>query len=357
MRMTRKEVFNGREGLLSEKLESAALTGRIRLAGTGFYEDLIGGGILLLLSLVPLAATSFWTEILGGFFIYAIFALSLDIAWGHSGILSFGHAAYFGLGAYTTALVLKHFHYPMVHFAALGVAVGLPAAVAMLLGVFLFYSRVTGVYFTIVTLMVTLIFELIAKTWYFVGSMNGIGGIPSFTVSIPGLPEYVLSGTAELFYLNLGVLVLCLIVLRKVVNSPLGKVLSAIKTNEERTQSFGYDTAFLKTVVFGLSAALAGLAGGLYATFANFVAPTLLGLMFSTEVIIWVAVGGRGALLGPVLGALTVNYLKFVVSDISETAWPIIMGIFFLLVVFFFPNGLVGSARKLFAGAFRRGDR
>jgi ABC-type branched-subunit amino acid transport system permease subunit len=139
----------------------------------------------------------------------------------------------------------------------------------------------------------------------------------------------------------------CYLLCRSLVRSPFGLVMAAVKDNEERTEFFGYDTASIKTVVFMISAGLAGFAGALYAHFSGFVSPPLFGLIFSTDVIVWVAVGGRGTLAGAFVGALVVNLLKAFISDVLEVLWLVIIGGFFIVTVFFFPDGIVGTARRL----------
>jgi urea transport system permease protein len=303
-------------------------------------------GALAVLGL-PLVAGDYYVELVAQALVFGIFALSLDLMWGYTGVLNFGHAASFGLGGYLVALLARDV--TAFDSAPLGylLAALAPAALAAGLGYFLFYSHVTGVYFTIITLVVTMIFQLIVSDWYWLGGMNGILNIPGFALSLPGLGAWELESEVQVYYLLVAVSAACYLLGRHLVRSPFGLVMAAVKDNEERTESFGYDTAYVKTVVFMISAGLAGFAGALYAHFSGFVSPPLFGLIFSTDVIVWVAVGGRGTLLGAFVGALVVNLMKAIVSDVLEVLWLLVIGGFFIVTVFFFPEGIVGTVRKL----------
>jgi urea ABC transporter permease protein UrtC len=297
---------------------------------------------------IPFVAGTYYTELISQALIFGIFALSLDLMWGYTGVLNFGHAAYFGLGGYLVALLardVRAFDPTLLGYALAALAPGLLAAG---LGYFLFYSRVTGVYFTILTLVVTMIFQLVVSDWYWLGGMNGILGIPRFALRIPPFLHVEFDTERKVYYLLLTVSVACWLLCRYLVRSPFGLVISAIKDNEERTEFFGYDSAYLKTIMFTMSAALAGLSGALYAHFSGFVSPPLFGLIFSTDVIIWVAVGGRGTLVGAFVGAVVVNLLKAFISDLLEVLWLLVIGAFFIATVFFFPDGIVGTLRKVY---------
>jgi len=305
---------------------------------------LTGGAIVALL---PLVAGKYYTELVSQALIFGIFALSLDLVWGYSGVLNFGQAAYFGLGGYLVALTAREVSAISSAYLGYVLAVGVPVALAAALGYFLFYSHVTGVYFSIITLVVTMIFQLIVSDWYWLGGMNGILGVPGFALTVwPGL-AYEFDSEIKVYYLVIALSCLCYLLCRYLVRSPFGLVMAAIKDNPERTEFFGYDTAYLTTIMFMISAGLAGLSGALYAHFSGFVSPPLFGLNFSTDVIVWVAVGGRGTLVGAFVGALLVNLLKAIISDYLEVLWLLIVGGFFIVTVFFFPDGIVGTFRKI----------
>jgi urea ABC transporter permease protein UrtC len=280
------------------------------------------------------------------YFIYGIFAMSLDIIWGYVGIFSFGHAVFFGLGGYFMTLVTKQmipsitaFHSTYFGFIF---GIGIPALFAMLLGYFLFYSRIAGPYFAILMLAIAVIFERIAVDWYYVGGFNGIFDIPPLTLTIPGLLAYEITQPILLYYVILGVTVGSYFFCYRVVSSPFGSILSAIKDNEERVEFFGYDVARYKIKIYVISAGLAGLAGALFAAVFSYVGPTIIGFVLSTEVLIWVIVGGKGTLLGAMLGAILVRFLEAFLSDIMAYYWILFLAFIFIVCVMFFPKGVFG---------------
>jgi urea ABC transporter permease protein UrtC len=297
----------------------------------------------------PFIVGGYYTELLSQALIFGIFALSLDLMWGYAGVLNFGQAAYFGLGGYLVALLAREVRAVDPTYLGYGLAVFAPGLLAAGLGYFLFYSRVTGVYFTIITLVVTMIFQLVVSDWYWVGGMNGILGTPPFALPITSRVVWEFDTERKVYYLLLAITTGCWLLCRYVVHSPFGLIVSAIKDNEERAEFFGYDAAYLKTLMFTMSAALAGFSGALYAHFSGFVSPPLFGLIFSTDVIIWVAVGGRGTLVGAFVGAVVVNLLKAFISDFLEILWLLVIGVFFIAAVFFFPTGIVGTLRRVSA--------
>jgi urea transport system permease protein len=280
------------------------------------------------------------------YFIYGIFAMSLDIIWGYVGIFSFGHAVFFGLGGYFMTLVTKQMIPYMTAFhstyAGLIFGIGMPALFAMLLGYFLFYSRIAGPYFAILMLAIAVIFERIAVDWYYVGGFNGIFDIPPLTLSVPGLLAYKITHLILLYYVILAITVGSYIFCYRVVSSPFGSILSAIKDNEERVEFFGYDVARYKIKIYIISAGLAGLAGSLFVAVFSYVGPTIIGFVLSTEVLIWVIVGGKGTLVGAMLGAILVRFLEAFLSDIMAYYWILVLAVIFIVCVMFFPKGVFG---------------
>jgi urea ABC transporter permease protein UrtC len=275
-----------------------------------------------------------------------MFAMSLDIIWGYVGIFSFGHAVFFGLGGYFMTLITKQMIPFMMTFhstySGLIFAIGMPALFAMLLGYFLFYSRIAGPYFAILMLAIAVIFERIAVDWYFVGGFNGIFDIPPLTLSIPRLYAYEITQPTLLYYVILGVTVGSYLFCYRVVSSPFGSILSAIKDNEERVEFFGYNVALYKIKIYVISAGLAGLAGALFASVFSYVGPTIIGFVLSTEVLIWVILGGKGTLVGAMLGAILVRFLEAFLSDIMAYYWILLLAFIFIICVMFFPKGVFG---------------
>lgn len=299
--------------------------------------------ILVLAVVFPIVASRFQVGLMMKFFIFAIFALSLDVMWGYSGILSFGQAGFFGLGAYAMGLVLMHLTSPGATYVGAIAAIAIPALVAAFMSYVLFYGKVSGMYFGVITLIVSLVLQQMAISFIeLTGGLNGLYPIPHLDIYIPGLINFEIVGEARLYYFMLVCLAAIFCFCRKVVNSSFGRLIKAIAGNETRIEYFGYNLANTKIAIFSLSAALAGLAGGLYAGAMGFVSPDLLGLNMTTEVIVWVAVGGRGTLSGAVLGALLVNIVALFLSGKMVTVWYLIMGLFLLGVVVFRPKGIMG---------------
>lgn len=299
--------------------------------------------ILVLAVVFPLLGSRFQVGLMMKFFIFAIFSLSLDVMWGYSGILSFGHAGFFGLGAYAMGLVLMHLTSPGATYLGAIAAIAVPTLVAVFMSYILFYGRVSGMYFGVITLIVSLVLQQMAISFIgLTGGLNGLYPIPPLDIYIPGLVDFGITGETSLYYFMLVCLAAIFLFCRKVMSTSFGRLIKAIEGNETRTEYFGYNLANSKIAIFSLSAALAGLAGGLYAGAMGFVSPDLLGLNMTTEVIVWVAVGGRGTLSGAILGALLVNIIALFLSGKMVTVWYLIMGLFLLGVVLSRPKGIMG---------------
>jgi len=311
-----------------------------------------------LLSLAGLVAVlffyPFWAEIysLGmvrDALIFGLFALSLDYLWGKTDTLSFGHATFFGLGAYSMAIITIKFGLDPSYASPLGliVGVGLAAFAALVVGYFLIFSGVRGAYFTIVTLALSQIAQLIAIGWSSVtGGDSGLIGVPPLTLTFFGF-TYSFVNPNALYYLVLALCTVVLLALWFACRKNYGKILAAIKDNELRASSLGHNTSLHLLIVFVVSASVAGLAGAIYVTGTGFVAPDMIGLLLSTEVIMWVAVGGRGTLIGPFIGTYIVWRLQLEISSIDTKLWPLFLGAFFIGMVFLFPDGLLTLAGKL----------
>ncbi|HLR13678.1 MAG TPA: branched-chain amino acid ABC transporter permease [Burkholderiaceae bacterium] len=319
---------------------------------------------ILLVGWLLLAAVPFWAEgytltTLRDVLLFGLFALSLDYLWGKTGILSFGHAAFFGLGAYGMAIVTLKLGIDPQVASMLGLLVGvaLPMVIAGLIGYFLIFGGVRAAYLTIVTLALTIIAQQVAIGWSdMTGGDSGLIGVPPLTLNI-GDFSFVLMDPAIFYWVVFGLSSLILYVLWRVCSGHYGKVLTALEDNETRIRSLGYHTPLHLLGVFVVSAGIAGLAGALYATGTSFVTPDLIGLMLSTEVIMWVAVGGRGTLVGPFIGAFVVWWLRQEVSSIDTKLWPLFIGGFFILMVFAFPNGLLSALDPIRNRLARRAEK
>ena len=282
--------------------------------------------------------------------IYGMLGLSLGLIWGFGGILCFGQAAFFGLGAYTyaiTAINIGESTLPMI------LAVLVPAVFAALLGAMMFYGRLTDVYLGVITLVVTLIlFKFMNSTagpQYAIGNarLGGFNGIPGFqTLNVPGDPSSYIWGDTY-FYVCALALVIVFLLVTWLLRSSFGRIAVGIRENEVRMGLMGYNVAARKTMLFAIGAAIAGLAGALFANWGEIVTPNLFSLGQSAEIIIWCIVGGLGTRFGPIVGAAGLAYLKFMLGQQSMIDNTLIMGLILVLFVLFLPRGLVPAIETL----------
>lgn len=276
--------------------------------------------------------------------IWSLFALSLGLMWGYAGILSFGHAAYFGLGAYTFAVASMNIGESTL---PLLLALLIPALLAAVIGAMMFYGRISDVYMGVITLVVTLIiFKFINSTAgdaYRIGDarLGGFNGIPAFPIlNVPGDTDIPIYGLG-LYYVVAASLLICYLLCRWILASWFGRVLVGIRENEARIELLGYSAPLYKTAIFTVSAAMAGLAGCLFANWAEIVTPGLFSLGQSAEVIIYTIVGGLGTLIGPVLGAIGLGFLKLLLGEQTLIDNSLLLGAILVLVVLLLPSGIV----------------
>jgi len=290
------------------------------------------------LVVIPTAVHGYTTGVLGRAFLFAVLALSLDVAWGYTGILSFGHGAFFGLGAYALGISLTHVESPVAAYGV-GALLGLAAVIviAFLVGVFAFYSPVSAFYIAVLTLALGIVLERIALE--LVEWTGGAGGLSAFPT--PQLP------IEQWYWAMLSLLIVSGLVAWIVVRSDFGRLLIAIRDNESRATYLGYRAPLVKLLVFVATAGVASLAGMVYALFANFVAPTLVGFLVATEALIWVALGGRGTLLGPIVGTILITLLGADLSARYPFVWTLLIGALFMLVITFSLGGLYGIATRI----------
>ena len=298
---------------------------------------------IAVIACVPLSGESFYIEIVGKVLVMAIFAMSLDLLVGFTGLVSFGHAAYFGIAAYAVAILSPEYEAASLWYV-LPASVGLSALAAFVIG--LFVLRTKGIYF----IMVTLAFAQMA---YFIFHDTPLGGgsdgkylnnMPS--ASIFGWEPFDLTNEVHMFYFVLVVLVLVYLFLARVLQSPFGRVLVGIKSNEHRMQSLGYLTFRYKLGAFTLADALGGLAGFLYAVLFGFVTPELLSWHESGNVLLMVILGGMGNLPGVIAGAFAFEMMREVFADITKY-WQLLMGGVIVAVVLFLPGGLAGIPGRI----------
>ena len=340
----------------------------------------LGAGVLLL-ALVPLLnlafpaghplhVSAYAVALLGKFMCYALAALALDLVWGYAGILSLGHGLFFALGGYAHGMYLMRAigqdgvyqsrlpdfmvfldwkDYPWYwaftdHFAyAMLLVVLVPGVLAFVFGYFAFRSRIKGVYFSIITQALTF-----AAMLLFFRNDTGFGGNNGFTdfKRILGFDITAPGTRAALYWITLAALAGALVLARAVTQSKLGRVLTAVRDAESRLRFIGYDPLGFKLFVWTLSAVLCGIAGALYVPQVGIINPSEMSTENSIEMVIWVATGGRGTLIGPIIGAGAVNGLKTWFTSVLPEFWLYFLGALFIAVTLFLPDGVVGLAKK-----------
>jgi len=281
---------------------------------------------------------------------FALFAVSFNLLFSYAGLLSFGHAAFFGLGAYVTVISLKHVA-GMPFFAAILLGALAGAAGGVIIG--FFCVRRKGSYFALLTLAFNQLLWAIAWKWREVtGGDDGIGGIVPRKPLDLGIFTLDLSNVATKYYFTLVIVVLCLALGWYLIRTPFGNTIKAVKGNEERASFLGYNVNRSKLLVFTFAAFLAGVAGSLFAIFQDFVAPSVISMAMSTEVLFMAFLGGTGSFFGPILGAAILVYFTDWISSITER-WEFILGLLFIVLVLYFHEGFIGfiaaRVRSLFA--------
>jgi ABC-type branched-subunit amino acid transport system permease subunit len=307
-------------------------------------------GAVLLLGLVPSFASSYAVSTLRDALAFSLLAVGLDFLWGKTGLLSFGHAAFFGAGAYGVGVIsVKTGLDPLIAaWVGLAVGIGIAAVVSLLVGYFLIFGGVRGPYFTIVTLALAVISgHIIVGFGEITGGDAGLIGVQP--LQFPGVHGASPLSSSGQYWLILGVLSAVTMTVWWLCSGRYGQVLQAIQDNELRAQALGHNTAAHLLLVFVASAVIAALGGGLYGSTVGFVAPDVVGTILSVQAIVWVAIGGRGTLIGPIVATALVIWLEQKISSIDTRIWPLIIGALFILSVFVFPDGILGRLKKLFA--------
>jgi branched-chain amino acid transport system permease protein len=300
------------------------------------------GLVLTALIVAPLVLPEFWRRFVTEILIWGLLAMSSDILIGYTGMVSFGHSAFFGLGMYGAAAALLTVRPPNLWLALI---YGLLAAAVVAAFVAYFSTRLRDIYFSITTLVFSQIFYVVIFTWTEVtGGENGLSfRQPPF--SIPGVMAATFT-PVTLHWFVLGVVTASFLLLRRITQSPFGMVLQSIRENEPRTRAIGYPVERYKIVAVMLSGLFAGLAGVLYAVQNRFAAPDFVFFIVSGEVVIFNVMGGMGTLVGPVVGAGFFFVLRELFSRYFTQYYLIPVGIIFILMVIFVPQGLLGFLRR-----------
>ncbi len=325
----------------------------------------------------PLHISAYWVSLTGKILCYMVVAVAMDLIWGYAGILSLGHGLFFALGGYAFGMYLMRqigrdgsYQSDLPDFMvfldwkelpwfwmgsdsflwALFLVVAVPGVVAFVFGWFAFRSRIKGVYFSIITQALTY-----AAMLLFFRNETGFGGNNGFTDFKRILGHSITSPEMRviLFGLSATLLIACLVLGRYVVTSRYGRVLAAIRDAESRVMFIGYNPLHYKLFIWTLSAVLCGIAGALYVPQVGIINPSEMSPANSIEIAIWVAVGGRGTLIGAVVGAGIVNFAKSFFTVSMPEYWPFFLGFLFVAVTLYLPDGVVGLVKKLFGARTR----
>ncbi|OUM93763.1 urea ABC transporter permease subunit UrtC [Parageobacillus thermoglucosidasius] len=320
----------------------------------------------LALFAAPFYLTEFRLSLLGKFLCFAMIAIGISLLWGYTGILSLGHGVYFGLGAYCMAMYLKlesapgrlpdfmewsgvnklpWFWKPFEHpLFAMSAAIIIPVLLAAFLSYFTFKNRIKGVYFSLLSQAVVVVFvTLFIGKQEWTGGTNGLTNFSTvfgFSLSSP-LTQIVL------YWITVCLLLLIFLFSRWLTVSRFGRVLVAIRDGENRVRFLGFNPTTYKVFVYSLSAAFAALAGVMFVLQVGLISPAMMGIIPSIEMVLWVAVGGRSSLIGAVIGAIVTNSAKSFFSENYPDIWLLFLGGLFIGVVMFLPNGLAGIYESL----------
>lgn len=352
----------------------------VGLKGKGKMVHICFAVIALILAVSPLfiSSTSL-VQFLGKCICFSIVAIALDLIWGYTGMLSLGHGIYFCLGGYGMAMYLRlrdnggqitdfmqtggltelpSFWKPFIHFPlALILLVAVPAILAGVLGFFIFRSRIKGVYFSIITQALTwAAYSLFIANSKYTGGNNGITDFQSLFGSTRGPANR--SNLLTLFWVALVVLILVYALASYLVTRKFGKLLIAIRDGENRTYFSGYCVNNYKNFIYTLSAVLTAIGGALFVNFNGSITPSQMTISYSITMIIWVAVGGRGTILGAVIGAFFINLCEYNLSSGSlANLWQYIIGLIFCVTIVFFKGGIMGVFREQIPALLKRGKK
>ncbi len=318
--------------------------------------------VIILAVILPSIIPAFRLRLIGRFLSLAIVALGIDLIWGYTGLLSLGHGIFFALGGYALAMNLKlqttggelpdfftlygvkelpWVWQPFNSFPFTIIAlIIIPGIVAGLIGYLVFRNRIKGVYFSILTQAALLVFFN-----FFNGQQEIINGTNGLKTDTEKIFDIVVSspGVQRTFYI---ITVICLVLIyllcRWLTSGRFGRILKAIRDDETRVRFSGYDPTGYKVLVFAISGAIAGIAGALYTVQTGIITPSIMKVAFSIEMVIWVAVGGRGTLIGAIIGTLLVRLAQTFLSESFPEIWLFFQGALFLIVVTVLPDGIIG---------------
>jgi urea ABC transporter permease protein UrtC len=308
--------------------------------------------VFAILFAIPLLYEGYAIYILPQYMLFGVMAMSLALLWGYTGVLSFGQAGFFAVGGYIMGLLMSAALPVNPAYLALVVAASAGACIAALIGWFLFSAGVRDAYFVLVTLALSIVIEQLSVSQsQITGGWNGLFVMrPSLTF---GIGEISLFEDRPIYYVILVFTALIYFGLSAAVRSRFGKILIGIRENEPRMEALGFETSLYKTAAFALSGSVACLAGALYGAHSGFISPSLGGVLFSTEVVVWVAIAGRSSLLAGLLGGIIVSSLSNALSAVTPEYWQLIIGVLFIVSIAWFQGGVAGAVSDFLE---KRGD-
>lgn len=334
---------------------------------TSFVFSLLIIGMLV--AVLPLTLDPFRLNLIGKYLAFAFVAIGVVLTWGYGGILSLGQGVFFGLGGYMMAMFLKleasapelpdfmvwssvdQLPQWWIPFKSLGLTILgiliIPAAIAYVFSYLIFRRRVSGVYFAIVTLSLALTLTVVVIGQQ--GDTGGANGITDFR-TVLGMDIISDKSLRILYFVEVTVLAVVILLSLALVRSRFGKILIAIRDREDRVRFSGYDTAHMKAFVFACGALLASIGGAFFTLQVGLIAPTVIGVVASVEMVIYAAVGGRLSVPGAVVGALLIGFLKSSLSEAFPEGWLYFLGTVFILVVWVMPSGLAGLLTRRSSG-------
>lgn len=301
----------------------------------------VWGGALCIIAIFPLFAPEYYIILGVQALIYGLLAMSLDVIMGYAGIVSFGHGAFFGIGAYTIGLSLIRGGFSFL--SAIAMVIAASCAYGLLVGYF--SSRIKDIYFAILTLAFAEVVYRIVFYSSFAGGSDGLIGIPRAPISIGSLSLVSLDTPLRYYYFSLIVLIASYYILKIIMGSPFGRVLKGIQENEDRMHFLGYRVNKYKILAFVISGVFAGLSGAMYSLFMGFADPEQLHFMLHGKIVIMVLLGGMGTLIGPIIGGAFVTIFEIIVSHYTQS-FLLVVGATFIVAVIFMPQGILGITRK-----------
>jgi branched-chain amino acid transport system permease protein len=293
--------------------------------------------VLIIFAMLPLFLADYLTVFFTRVLILSLLAISFDLVWGYAGILSFGQSLFYGTAAYSVALMARDLGVTSI-FIVLPASLLIGLVLSYLIACFLLLGRrqPTVIFVALGTLTGAYAADRLARGWYYLGGQNGIPSIPQMT-----LGSYTFDEGSVYYYMAFAALILVYVSCRLLVRSQFGLALAGIREQEARISFFGYKVQFIKTIIFSLAGSIAGLAGGLYAFHEGFVWPNMLGVILSTQIVLYTLFGGVGTLIGAVIGVIGIEVLSYVLADNYQQIWPIILGVLLLAVILLRPTGLI----------------